>query len=215
MAGDLPTIAAFGVTGGIGSGKTAVCAILERQGIPVLSADLLARELCESDQTVRRKIVALLGPASYRDDGTYDRPYVAERIFSDRTLQRGLESIVHPAVDRELRKRLRILKTQGRTLAAVEAALIFEAGMDSWLNAVLVVDAPETIRIARVMERDGVDAGAVRRRMRAQLPASEVRRRADIVVENDGTLAELVPRVEFALTILRTLLEKHGRGDAR
>ncbi len=209
MAGNRSPIPVFGVTGGIGSGKSAVCAILERQGIPVLSADLLARELCETDQTVRRKIVALLGPASYRADGSYDRPYVADRIFSDRGLQNKLESIIHPAVERELQKRLSELKTAGHRVAAIEAALVFESGMDEWLQCVLVVDAPEALRLERVMKRDGVDASAVRRRMRAQLSASEVRRRADIVVENDGTLAELEPRVEFALNILRTLLEKH------
>jgi dephospho-CoA kinase len=201
----LPT---FGITGGIGSGKSAVSAILERSGVPVCSADLIARDLSESDPAVRRKIVALLGPGAYRSDGSYDRPAVAAQIFSNRNAQRGLEAIVHPAVEREIRSRLAAFKTAGHALAAVEAALVYEAGMDAWLDAVLLVDAPEALRIQRVTRRDGVDAAAVRRRMRAQGRTAEFRRRADVVIDNDGSIEDLEPRVRFALIILRTMLLK-------
>ena len=208
MAVQQPPIPAFGVTGGIGSGKSAVCTILKRMEVPVLSADLIARDLSVADSVVRRKIIALLGPSAYRSDGSYDRPFVAERVFSDSTIQHKLESIVHPAVERALFERLASLKAAGRAFAAVEAALVFEAGMDRWLRAVVVVEAPEQLRIERVMTRDGVDAASVLRRMRAQLSAAEIRKRADIVIENDGSPAELEPRVHFALTILRTLMKK-------
>ncbi|MEK6650532.1 MAG: dephospho-CoA kinase [Bacteroidota bacterium] len=201
----LPT---FGVTGGIGSGKSAVSAIIERSGVPVCSADLIARDLSESDPSVRRKIIALLGPKAYRPDGTYDRPSVAARIFSNRNAQRGLEAIVHPAVEREIRSRLTTIKAEGHSLAAVEAALVYEAGMDAWLDAVLLVDAPEALRNQRVIKRDGVDAASVRRRMRAQGSTAEFRRLADVIIDNDGSLEDLEPRVRFALIILRTMLLK-------
>ncbi len=201
-----PALPTFGITGGIGSGKSAVAAIVERTGIPVCPADVVAKSLSNSDPSLRRKIAALLGPKAYRGDGSYDRAYVATRIFEDRSLQRGLEAIVHPAVDKAIRRQLSEWKRSGHAIAAVEAALVFEAGMDRWLDAVLVVDAPEKVRIGRVMQRDGVDEASVRRRIAAQGSPKDHRGRATIVIENDGTLEELEPRVHFAVTILRTML---------
>jgi dephospho-CoA kinase len=201
----LPT---FGITGGIGSGKSAVAAIVERSGIPVCPADAVAKSLSGSDPSLRRKITALLGRQTYRSDGSYDRAYVASRIFEDRSLQRALEAVVHPAVDKVIRQQLRDWKRSGHVVAAVEAALVFESGMDRWLDAVLVVDAPENVRIARVMQRDGVDEASVRRRIAAQGSPRDHRGRATIVIENDGKLEELEPRVQFALSILRTMLLK-------
>lgn len=203
-----PALPTFGITGGIGSGKSAVAAIVERAGIPVCPADAVAKSLSGSDPSIRRKITTLLGPQSYRPDGSYDRAFVASRIFKDRALQRELEAIVHPAVEKAIRQQLREWKRSGHAIAAVEAALVFEAGMDRWLDAVLVVDAPENIRITRVKQRDGTDEASVRRRIAAQGSPRDHRGRATIVVENDGTLEELEPRVLFALSILRTMLLK-------
>lgn len=203
-----PALPTFGITGGIGSGKSAVAAIVERAGIPVCPADAVAKSLSSSEPSLRRKIAALLGPEAYRADGAYNRAYVASRIFEDRSLQQALEAIVHPAVERAIRQQLREWKRSGHVIAAVEAALVFEAGMDRWLDAVLVVDAPEHVRIARVMQRDGTDKAAVVRRIGAQGSPRDHRGRATIVIENDGTLEELEPRVQFALSILRTMLLK-------
>lgn len=203
-----PALPTFGITGGIGSGKSAVAAIVERAGIPVCSADEFAKSLSRSDTTLRKKIIALLGPEAYRPDGTYDRKFVASRIFSDRSTQRALEAIVHPATDKAIRRQLRDWKEAGHVIAAVEAALVFEAGMDRWLTAVLFVDAPDDVRISRVMLRDKVDEASVRLRMAAQGPAKAHRGRSTIVIENDGSLEELESRVHFALSILRTLLLK-------
>ncbi|MCU0453996.1 MAG: dephospho-CoA kinase [Bacteroidetes bacterium] len=203
-----PALPTFGITGGIGSGKSAVAAIIERAGIPVCSADQVARSLSASDPALRRKITALLGPQAYRVDGSYDRAFVASQIFSDRALQRSLEEVVHPATDKAIRDQLREWKKAGHPIAAVEAALVFEAGMDRWLQAVLFVDAPEEVRVARVMQRDGVDAESVRRRIAAQGSQKQHRGRSTIVIENDGTLKDLGPRVQFALSILRTMLLK-------
>lgn len=203
-----PALPVFGITGGIGSGKSAVAAIVERAGIPVCSADQTARSLSESDPALRRKIVALLGEQAYRADGSYDRAFVASQIFSDRGRQKALEAIVHPATEKAIRAQLRSWKQEGIAIAAVEAALVYEAKMDAWLNAVLYVDAPEDVRIARVMKRDGLDEEAVRRRIKAQGSPADHRGRSAVVIENDGTLRDLEPRVQFALTILRAMLLK-------
>lgn len=203
-----PALPTFGITGGIGSGKSVVATVIERAGIPVCNADHVAKSISGSDPALRRKITGLLGPQAYRPDGSYDRAFVAGRIFSDRGLQKALEAIIHPATDKAIRDQLRAWKQEGHPLAAVEAALIFEAGMDAWLNAVLFVDAPEALRIERVMQRDGVDAASVRRRIKAQGSQALHRGRSTVVIENDGTVEELEPRVQFALTILRAMLLK-------
>lgn len=203
-----PALPTFGITGGIGSGKSAVAAIVGRAGIPVCSADRVAKALSASDPAIRRKITSLLGPQAYLADGSYDRAYVASRIFSDRDLQRSLEAIVHPATDAAIRRQVRAWKHEGHPLAAVEAALVFESGMDRWLDAVLFVDAPEEVRVRRVMQRDGVDEASVRRRIRTQGSPRDHRGRSTIVIENDGTLDDLEPRVHFALSILRAMLLK-------
>jgi len=206
LAVQSPLPKTVGVTGGIGSGKTAVCAVFAELGLPILSADAIARELSESDPGLRKRIVKLLGGVAYLSNGTYNRSYVAERIFSDRTLQRRLESVVHPAVERELRTRLRQAHSNGHNVAVVEAALVFEAGMDRWLDVIVVVDAPEELRLRRVTERDDSTDADVRRRMRAQLSTEAKRKRADFVIVNDGTREELERNVKFVYVLAQELL---------
>ena len=140
--------ARIGVTGGIGSGKTSVCAIFERLGVPTFSADLIAREISDTDPGVKRAIAKLIGPEAFRSDGTLDRPYVASVVFSNEPLQRMLNAIVHPEVEKEIDKRIRALARMKPAYVIVEAALLFEAGWDERLDAILVVDADEEVRAA-------------------------------------------------------------------
>lgn len=197
--GGLRTI---GVTGGIGSGKSAVCHLLEEEGYPILFADPLAIEIEETDPAVIRKIKELVGAEAYTAQGSLNRPYVAERIFSDKRIQKAVEAVVHPAVFRELRRRIHLLEKAGKRLAIVEAALIYESGMNNLLDFVVVVDADESIRVARVMRRDGISAEEVRRRMSAQWSMERKVRVADLVIGNNGSREELRHKVQLLKTIL-------------
>jgi len=201
-SGSLYTI---GVTGGIGSGKSTVCRLLEEQGYPVLSADPLAIEIEESDPVVMRKIKALLGSEAYTAQGALNRHYSADRIFSSKRLQKSIEAVVHPAVFRELRRRIMELSNAGEHLAVIEAALIFESGMHESLDYIVVVDAGETVRIARVIARDGVSADEVRKRMAAQWPMERKVRLADFVIGNNGSKEELQSRVQLLRIIIDQL----------
>lgn len=201
----LPTV---GIAGGIGSGKSTVAQMIERSGVPVFSADGIAKEVSVSDQRIRRKILSLLGPESYLPDGTYNRGFVAKQIFRNHALQRKLESIVHPAVERELSRRLTDAKKQKAPWAAIEAALVFETKMDRWLDRVILVDAEPEIRIARVASRDASTAGEVQLRMSAQMNPKQARKRADFIIVNNGTLQELERNVRFVLTLLAHLFPK-------
>jgi dephospho-CoA kinase len=172
----------------------------------VLSADTIAREIVETDPGVRLRIQKLLGDDVYRSDGTFDRSLVAGRVFRDKKLLLGLNGIVHPLVLTAIGQRTDALPFEKRRpYVIVEAALIYESGMDSSLDRVLVVDAPEETRIARVMARDGVSREDVERRIRVQTPASTIVSRADFVIVNDLNVMSLETKVGFLDTLLCTL----------
>lgn len=181
----------LGVTGGIGSGKTTVCRFLEEQGAKVFYADIEAKRLMQNDPEVRDAIVAAFGTESYDADGHLDRAYLAEQVFEDEEKLERLNAIVHPRVFDAFKQAKTRARRDEVTLLVHEAALIFEAGGEKHVDAVAVVDAPEDERIRRVAERDDVTPGQVRARMGHQLPPEELRRRADYVIENTGSLEDL------------------------
>ena len=186
----------LGVTGGIGSGKTAACRMLEALGARVFYADREARKLMEEEKTVRQAVTEAFGAESYRADGTLNRAFLAGEVFGDAEKTQRLNRIVHPRVFEAFAVARDKAEREGVALLVHEAALIYEAGGDAHLDAVAVVDAPEDVRIARVMQRDGVTETQVRARMGHQLPAAALRRRADYVLDNDGSLEDLYPQVE-------------------
>ncbi len=198
-----------GITGGIGSGKSTVAEEFLRFGFPVIFADEIAKSLADSSASVRKELTRILGPDAYRPNGRLNRPLVASRIFGDPRLRRRMEAVIHPRVEREVERVFRHLGRQGECLAFVEAALIFEAGMDRMLDAVVVVDAPVAKRLARVRRRDGATGTAVRRRMANQLPAREKLSRADFVIRNNGTRPQLRAQVRFLAGLLHSTAHEH------
>jgi dephospho-CoA kinase len=199
------TILRVGITGGIGSGKSLVCSLFEREGIPVLYADEIARELGDTDLKIKKAIRKLLGDDVYQADGTLNRPLVASRVFTNKSLQKGLNKIVHPAVEREIDAKIKGLEQTGKRLVLVEAALIYEARLDKNLDYIIVVEADEKLRIERIIARDKTTAEEVRDRMNSQWKGAEKVKRADFVLYNNLTKEELVSRVAFLLTLLRQL----------
>ena len=187
-----------GVTGGIGSGKSTVCELFRRLGRTVIGADAVARELMEGNAPLKRAVIALLGPEAYRPDGTLDARAVAGKIFPDAALRARLNAAVFPAVIQEIHRRISSLPPARRSpYIIIEAALIYESGLDADLDYVIVVHASEAARIARVEKRDGATRAEVVRRARAQMPAEELRKRADFVLINESEEATLASRVAF------------------
>lgn len=194
----------LGVTGGIGSGKSAVCRFLEDLGARVVYADALAKRLMHEDADLRAGIIEAFGAVSYDAAGALDRAHLAARVFGDEAEVARLNALVHPRVRAAMLRLIDEARADGVGLLVYEAALLFETGADRLLDAVAVVDAPVETRIARAVARDGVPREAVLARMQHQLPPSALRRRADFVIENDGDLATLRVQVE---TIYRRLTE--------
>lgn len=193
----------LGVTGGIGSGKTTVCRMLEELGASVFYADDVAKRLMVDDEKVRDEIREAFGMESYRPDGTLNRPYIAQTIFEDSSLVDRINQIVHPRVFAAFEEERKKAERAGIPLLVQEAALIFETGADRHLDAVAVVDSPEETRVRRVVDRDGVTPDQVRARMAHQLPPDVLRTRADYVIVNEGSPELLRKEVE---NLYRTLV---------
>lgn len=179
--------------------------MFERLGVPVLYADTIAKDLSASDPRVKNAIVALLGGEAYTPQGEINRAYVASKLFSSKSVQKMINAIVHPRVEEEIEKKIDQLETGGETVVIVEAALIFEAGLDKHLDVVVVVDAAEETKIARIVKRDGTPREAILERMKAQLSPAAKLRKADYVIYNNGTLKELVANVKFLNSVFQSV----------
>lgn len=174
----------FGITGGIGSGKSYFARKRAQEGFPVYNSDLAAKRLAEEDLEVRRQIRSLLGDGAYAG-GHYQTAYVAAKVFDPENgpaLLKALNAILHPAVKADLLR----WKEEHRHAEKlyVESALLFESGLNELCDQVICVTAPVDVRIARVMERDGVSEQAVRARMATQMDEAERQRRSDIIYTN-------------------------------
>jgi dephospho-CoA kinase len=192
-----------GVTGGIGSGKSTVCELFAGLGRFVISADRIAKDIANDDPKARRAIELEFGAASYLPDGTLDRKKMAAVVFSDETKRAALNSIIHPLVFKEIDRRLDGLpQGQGSPYVLIEAALIYESGMDAALDVVVVVTAEESSRVARISARDNVPREEIRKRIAAQLPNEAKVKKADFVIHNDGTETELRSTVQFIDSLL-------------
>ena len=180
-----------GLTGGIGSGKTLVCGVLEKLGVAVYYADEQARRLMDEDQELKGKISDIFGEEAYID-GALNRRFLAGRVFGNDKLLSRLNQLVHPVVRRDYTAWLEQQKEVPYVVE--EAAILFESGAARWLDLKVLVYAPEQLRISRVMGRDGMDEMQVRERMKHQMDEEKKRALADIVIVNDDTEL-LLPRI--------------------
>ena len=194
---------AVGVTGGLGSGKSAVCKFFESIGAQVLSADLIARDLMNSQADIRRQLKKTFGEKIYLLDGTIDRKHLAKLAFHENNLHEKLNQIVHPYVLDAIGQEIARQKEAGRSsLLLVEAALIFEAHADELFDYVLVVDADEEVRVRRVMTRDGSHRDEVLARIKAQMPVKDKVTMADFVILNSGGEVALKKKCTFMYDLL-------------
>jgi dephospho-CoA kinase len=180
-----------GLTGGIGSGKSTVAGIFRHLGIAVFEADQEAKALLDHDKTLRDGLFQLLGPEVFGLEGRVDRSYMARRIFSDGGLLEKVNALIHPAVGRAFGD---WYARQNSPYVLREAAILYESGSYRDCVAVIVVSAPENLRLERVMKRSGETAEQVRERMKSQWPQEQKDRRADYIIRNDGSQM-IIPQV--------------------
>lgn len=183
------------VTGGIGSGKSAVCALLKKRGVPVYDCDAKAKELYGRRPSLVSRLEKALGAPLRGGDGKLDKARLAALIFSDPRARETVEGMVYPILLQDIR---RWQKRQSAAWGALESAVILSKPVfDGVADGVVLVEAPQELRIARVMQRDGLGREAVIGRIRSQeIP----REKADVLLANDGTpqaLSEAVEHVFF------------------
>lgn len=180
-----------GVTGGIGSGKSTVCSIISAMGYPVFNADLVARQIVDSDLGVIRSIKDVFGEEVYYD-GSLNRKSVASLVFSDKELLNKLNAIIHPAVAENFSKWL--TAQNSHNLVFKEAAILFESGAFKGLDKIICVIAPLELRIKRVQDRDGLDLETITKRIKNQYQQDELIRRSDYIIENNG-ISLILPQI--------------------
>ncbi len=180
-----------GITGGIGSGKTLVCSVLEVLGIPVYHADMEARRIMNKDPVLKVSIEGLLGKEAYRD-GILNRTLVGNMVFGNRDLLEQLNKLVHPVVREDYCNW--VSGWVDVPYVVEEAAILFESGANRMIDKTVLVYAPYELRIKRVMNRDAVTAEDVKRRMMHQMDEEQKRILADEIIINDERQM-LVPQV--------------------
>lgn len=181
----------IGITGGIGSGKSYVARLLtSRFGIPVYDSDQQARRLMVESSEIRQKLVALLGDEAYDESGKLCKPIVARYLFASEDHAAKINAIVHPAVKADFQR----WATAKDGDVALESAILLEAGFRDVVDCLLLVTAPEELRLRRAMQRDGVGEEQVRQRMARQTAEDFRLRAADFVLINDGR--DVVPQLK-------------------
>lgn len=193
----------LGITGGIGSGKSLVCQILRALEVPVYDMDHRAKRLYDTDPQLKQSMIDLLGEEIYRSspDGTLNRAMLSGLIFSDNALLQSVNALVHPAVRADLQRWIIQQSEQGEKLIALESALLLSSdNLPNMVDHIVVVTAPEALRLERAMARDGVAREAILQRMDKQLPQEAMCAQADSLIINDGRA--LLPQVVDLFTRL-------------
>lgn len=206
----------IGLTGGIGSGKSAVSARLAARGAVVVDADAITRQLQEPGQPVLAAMVERFGPEILQDDGTLDRQGVADIVFSDPAALADLGAIVHPAVGEEIARRLEHEASTDHVVV-LDVPLLVESGRSD-LAALVVVDVDPELAIRRLVEHRGFSEADARARMARQASREDRLARADLVVDNSGTLGDLDAAVERAWSWIqdrRAATEVRGTDSSR
>lgn len=183
-----------GLTGGIGSGKSTVSALLAERGALVVDADAIVREVQAPGTEVFAAIVERFGPAVVAPDGTLDRQAVADLVFTDDAALKDLNAIVHPAVGAEIARRLEEAAGTDRVVI-LDVPLLVESGRDD-MAALLVVDVDPDLAVARVVAQRGMREDDVRARIARQASREDRLARATHVIDNSGTRADLAARVD-------------------
>ena len=180
-----------GITGGIGSGKSTVCKVFKALGIPVFEADVIARQLMNTDKKIRARLVDLFGSNVYLPDQTIDRKFLSGIVFNNPSLLEQLNKIVHPAVRESFEE---WYQEQQSAYIIHEAAILFESGFYKMMDKTITVVTSENERILRVMKRDGITMELVKERIKNQWSDEERIKLADFVIgNNDDQL--IIPQI--------------------
>lgn len=183
----------IGLSGGIGSGKTAVSDRFKALGIHIVDADIAARTIVEPNKPAWQDIKDYFGPEVLLPDQTLNRAWLRQQIFADTDKRKTLEGITHPRIREEI---IRDLQASTSAYTLLVSPLLIESGQVKLVEKVVIIDVPETLQIERTCSRDNNDSEQVKRIIAAQLPREERLSYADWVIDNSQPLESLDARIE-------------------
>lgn len=189
---ELPTPLVVGLTGGIGSGKSTIARLFSTYGVPVIDADIIARELVSPGSPALHEIRDSFGEEYIRTDGQLDRSRLRQLVFSDTTARKRLEKILHPRVREEITNRIREISNP---YCLVVIPLLLEAGQQDMVERILVVDIPVELQYERVKTRDSMTTSEISAVIASQISREERNAAADDLLVNDGPLEALEHQV--------------------
>lgn len=193
----------IGLTGGIGSGKSTVATLLAERGFEIIDADQIARDVVEPGRPALAELAEAFGEDIIRPDGTLDRGGLARRAFTDAERTQLLNSITHPRIREETARRFAEAEEAGRSSVVYDMPLLIDQGLQKKMDLTVVVDVDIEKRVERVVARRGLAEDDVRRRIAAQVSDDVRIAAADVIIDNNGTLADLAPQVKDLVQKIR------------
>ncbi len=191
-----------GLTGNIASGKSTVSQMLTERGATIIDADVLARRAVEPGTPAHRRIVERWGPGVLAADGRLDRAALRQIVFASADDLEQLNAIVHPEVERMRDRLVGEARDRGDRIVVCDIPLLFERHLGESFDRIILVDAPRPVRLARLVTERGLPEPEALDMIAAQMPSELKRARADILIDNDGSLAQLEQQVAAAWAIL-------------
>lgn len=203
------------LTGNVASGKTTVADRWREAGVRVIDADRLGHEVLAEDAAVRAALEAAFGSSILDRDGAIDRGALGAAAFASPEATARLNEIVHPPLLARLEEALARAEREGVALVVVDAALTFEFGLDARMDRVVLVTAPPEVRQERLVRDRGMAADQAARIMASQRPDAEKAAASDVVIVNDGSVADLRDRADAALAAIRESIGTQNEGGGR
>jgi len=193
----------IGLTGGIGSGKSTVARLFREEGIPVVDADRISREITSPGRPAHADIVRQFGEGILLPDGRIDRKRLGAIVFGDAGKRAELEAITHPRIAEGIREAVSALASEGHAIVLVEAALIHEKGRGGIFEAVIGVRCGRRLQVERLMSRDDIPREEIEKIFLSQMDPEEKARASDYVIDNSGELAATRAQVKALAETLR------------
>ena len=189
----------IGLTGSIATGKSTVANMLREYDLPIVDADVIAREVVASGTKTLAQIADVFGPETIAEDGTMDRAYIGQQIFHNSDKRDQLNAIIHPAIRAEMIAQRDAYVAEGKHVI-MDIPLLFESKLQHYVDRILVVAVSSDVQLARLMERNSFSEEEARARIGSQIPIAEKIAGADAVLYNDGTLDETKAQLQGVLT---------------
>lgn len=189
----------IGLTGSIASGKSTVAKMIQAYGLPIVDADVVARQVVEPGSVTLKKIAEAFGQEIIAEDGSMDRAKVGSIIFHDETMRQKLNSIIHPAIREEMIRQRDEFISYGEKNVFMDIPLLFESKLEHFVENIIVVSVSEEVQLERLMARNGLTEQEARARIATQIPVAQKEALAHAVIHNNGTYEQTAEQLQNIL----------------